>query len=195
VLDTFSRKSIEEELVHCADGARSEVLRRYPTEFKATSPSQEECQRETVDAKGRRVTWAMRLGTEMHEVALACTAKNLDRLRRGGFSLEPCYSFDKKTGETTFMSCETVQGLLEEGCGDELRGTLRPDVVIHTGDPTQALDVYDFKFPCVHDGKEQPGWRKYPKTSPHYGCTQYEMYREALRVEPGLVAPRWGVIR
>ncbi|QRK10355.1 hypothetical protein JQX13_09825 [Archangium violaceum] len=31
----------------------------------------------TVDAKGRGVTWAMRLGLEMHEVAMTCAGMKL----------------------------------------------------------------------------------------------------------------------
>lgn len=50
----------------------SEVLLRYPTAFRGPSPDANECNQWTVDAQGRSVTWAMRLGTEMHEVARQC---------------------------------------------------------------------------------------------------------------------------
>lgn len=193
VLQPEVRENIEEELERCADLARSEVLLRYPTEFKDPSPSDAECRRETVDAKGRRVTWAMRLGTEMHQVALDCTRAVLDRLRHGGFSLDPCYRYDKQTGKTTYVSCEEVKDLLARGCGDELRGTLRPDVVLHSGNPLAVQAVYDFKFPCMNNSKRKSGWRNYTDTSPHAGCNQGDMYQEALKIEPTLISPRWGI--
>ncbi len=193
VLQETTREDIEEELERCANMARSEVLLRYPTEFKDKMPSDAECRSWTVDGKGRRATWAMRLGMEMHEVALECATEVLNRLRQGGFSLDPCYRYNKQTRETAFVSCEEVKDLLEKGCGDELSGTLRPDIVFHRGHPLQVQAVYDFKFPCVHDSENPPGWRRYPETSPHHGCTQDEMYEAALGVKPRRVAPRWGV--
>ncbi|WP_375772190.1 hypothetical protein NR798_15315 [Archangium gephyra] len=195
VLHETTRKDIEEELERCADLARSEVLLRYPTEFKDQSPSDAECMNWTVDGKGRRVTWSMRLGAEMHEVAMECTRQVLSRLRQGGFSLDPCYRYDKQAGTTTFVSCEEVKDLLDRGCGDELRGTIRPDVVLHSGSPLDVQAIYDFKFPCMNDRKESADkWRKYPKTSPHHGCTQGEVYEDALRVTPQTITPRWGIL-
>jgi hypothetical protein len=191
-LSQTARENIEEELERCAESARSEVLLRYPTEFKKQSPSNAECNKWTVDAKGRSVTWAMRLGSEMHEVALECTGRVLSRLRRGGFSLDPCYRYDKQTKKRTFVSCQEVKDLLDKGCGDELRGTLRPDVVLHSGDPLDIQAVYDFKFPCVNSDKE-PKWRDYSEASPHHGCNQGEMYEEALGVKPVRIFPRWGI--
>lgn len=195
VLQETARENIEEELERCADLARSEVLLRYPTEFKGQSPSDAECRGLTVDGKGRRVTWAMRLGTEMHEVAMECTRKVLSRLRQGGFSLDPCYRYDIQTGVTTFVSCEEVKDLLARGCGDELRGTIRPDVVLHSGNPLDVQAIYDFKFPCVNARKEAPDqWRKYTETSPHRGCTQDQVYKDALEVTPQAITPRWGLL-
>ncbi|WP_147332833.1 hypothetical protein [Archangium gephyra] len=194
VLTETTRKELSEELERCANLARSEVLLRYPTQFKDPSPSDAECKQWTEDRKGRRVTWAMRLGTEMHTVALDCATDILNRVRRGGFSLDPCYRYDKKTGKTTFVSCEEVKDLLERGCGDELVGTLRPDVVLHSGNPLDIQAVFDFKFPCVNDNKEAPRWRDYPDTSPHHGCNQGQVYTDALKVEPVLIFPRWGVL-
>ncbi|WNG56185.1 hypothetical protein F0U59_16495 [Archangium gephyra] len=195
VLTETARENIEEELEDCVDLARSEVLLRYPTEFKDKSPSDDECRSWTVDGKGRRVTWAMRLGTEMHEVAMECTKNVLSRLRQGGFSLDPCYRYDKQTGETTFVSCEEVKDLLDRGCGDELRGTIRPDVVLHSDSPLDVQAVYDFKFACVNNRKEAPDqWREYPDTSPHHGCSQGDVYQQALRVRPRTIIPRWGIL-
>ncbi|WP_152622710.1 hypothetical protein [Archangium violaceum] len=194
VLTETAQENIEEELEDCADLARSEVLTRYPTQFKGQSPSDAECMQWTEDNNGRRVTWAMRLGTEMHAVAIECATSVLNRLRQGGFSLDPCYRYNIKTGKTTFVSCEEVKDLLGRGCGDELIGTFRPDVVLHSGNPLDVQAVYDFKFPCVHDGKTTPRWRDYPETSPHHGCNQGELYEKALKVEPVPIFPRWGIV-
>lgn len=192
-LTETTRKNIQEELTQCANSARSDVLLRYPTEFKNRSPSDAECKSWTVDRLGRRVTWAMRLGSEMHEEALACVGQVLGRLRKGGFSLDPCYRYDKQTGKRTFVSCQEVKDLLDRGCGDELLGTIRPDVVLHSGDPLDIQAVFDFKFPCVNSDKK-PEWRRYPETSPHHGCNQGEVYQLALDVEPVIIFPRWGIL-
>lgn len=193
VLTQTARKNIQEELTQCANSARSDVLLRYPTEFKNQRPSDAECRSWTVDRLGRRVTWAMRLGSEMHEEALACVGRVLGRLRKGGFSLDPCYRYDKQTKKRTFVSCQEVKDLLDRGCGDELLGTIRPDVVLHSGDPLDIQAVFDFKFRCVNSA-EPPKWRVYPETSPHHGCNQGEVYQDALGVEPVIIFPRWGIL-
>ncbi|WP_257455106.1 hypothetical protein [Archangium lipolyticum] len=197
VLDKTLEEHIQEELVDCANLARSEVLIRHRAQFVDPTPSDAECRQWTTDAQGRRVTWAMRLGSEMHEVALQCAQGKLNGLRPGGFSLEPCYRHDLRTGQTTFISCEQVEELLANGCSSELKGTIRPDVVIHTGNPLQALAVFDFKFPCVNkDGDKSSEWREYPEGHPCHGLmNQGQLYKKALGPEPVRVAPRWGILR
>lgn len=74
-----------------------------------------------------------------------------------------------------------------------MQGTIKPDIVIHEGDPLQVLATYDFKFPCVNLD-EMPGWRKYPAGSPYEGNYQNQVYQEALSVEPYRVAPYLGVM-
>lgn len=192
-VDEQLRGNIKEKLEDCADLARSEVLIRHRKEFKNPSPSADECRQMTKDAQGRRVTWAMRLGAEMHAVALQCSETELNKLRPGGFSLEPCYRYDKSTGQTTFISCEKVQELLESGCSNELIGTLSPDVVIHRGNPLNADDVFDFKFPCVSSNSPSP-WRQYPPGHPCYPFDQAEMYQKALGPNPQPIFPRWGIL-
>jgi hypothetical protein len=192
-VDEKLRGDITEKLEDCADLARSEVLIRHRKEFKNPTPSDEECRQMTKDAQGRRVTWAMRLGAEMHAVARQCSETELNKLRPGGFSLEPCYRYDKSTGQTTFISCAEVQELLESGCSSELIGTLRPDVVIHRGNPLNADDVFDFKFPCVNSD-DPIKWRKYPESHPCYPYNQGQMYQKALGPEPKPIIPRWGAL-
>ncbi|HZH13435.1 MAG TPA: hypothetical protein VE057_03635 [Archangium sp.] len=192
-LDEKLQGSITEKLEDCADLARSEVLIRHRKEFEDPSPSDDECRQMTKDSQGRRVTWAMRLGAEMHEVALQCAETELNKLRPGGFSLEPCYRYDKTTGQTTFISCEKVQELLDDGCSSELIGTLRPDIVIHSGNPLNAQAVFDFKFPCVNSNK-RPKWREYPEGHPCYPYNQGQMYEKALGPKPQPILPRWGAL-
>lgn len=194
VLDDAMRASIDEALKECANDARSTVLLRYQGRFKAMSPTADECMEQVRDGTGRRVTWAMFLGTEMHKVALKCAEESLNRLRPGGFSLEPRYRFDLETGAKRVVSPEEERALEQSGNSGELKGTLKPDVVLHSGNPLDVEDIYDFKFPCV-SRDEPPPWHSYPAGHPYERSNQGQMYREALGVSPSRVAPRLGVIR
>ena len=136
----------------------------------------------------------MQLGIEMHEEALSCAEERLGKLRPGGFSREQRYRYDPRTGRWKLVSREERQALEESGNSGELLGTLVPDLVIHTGDPLQAQEVYDFKFPCV-DIDRSPEWGKYPPGHPYADSTQGDMYQLLFGLKPALVAPRWGVIR
>jgi hypothetical protein len=193
-LDDLARKSIEEALMHCADMARSEVLLRYPKTFAGPTPNVDECKQRTVDAQGRSVTWAMRLGTEMHEVSSQCAQEELSRLRPGGFSLEQRYRYDSRTRSWKQVSLEEERALIASGNAGELRGTLKPDVVIHSGVPVNAQAVYDFKFPCANTDRA-PEWDRYPENHPYEGSNQRDMYMEALGPEPARIVPRLGVVR
>jgi hypothetical protein len=194
VLDEVTHSSIEEALKECADDARSTVLLRYQGRFKATSPSAEECLEQVKDATGRRVTWAMFLGTEMHKVALECAEERLNQLRPGGFSLEPRYRFDPDTGAKRVVSPEEERALEQSGNSGELKGTLKPDVVLHGGNPLDVEDIYDFKFPCLNID-ERPRWNRYPDGHPYQSFNQGEMYEMALERPPARVVPRQGVLR
>jgi hypothetical protein len=190
VLDDATKLSIQGALEQCAELARSEVLLRHNGAFAGPVPNAGECKKLTVDSTGRSVTWAVRLGLEMHEVALQCAEMRLRELRPGGFSLKPRYRYDRRTGQKSLVSAEEKDALLRQG-GEALKGTLEPDVVIHSGDPLQVQAVYDFKFRCVNtDGR--PGWRSYPEGHPHAGRSQGQMYRDALGPEPQIVTPRLG---
>lgn len=202
VLDNLTRLSIEQALSECADLARSEVLLRYASTFRASTPDASECGTFTVDANGQRVTWAMRLGTEMHQVASSCAGEKLGKLRPGGFSLEPRYRYDRGTGRWKYVSPEEEQTLADYGNLGELRGSLKPDVVLHSGNPIDLLAIYDFKFPCTMplDMKEVPDWPEYPEGHPYEGQSQGDMYRKLLGLNTvgrlvARIIPRWGVIR
>lgn len=194
VLDNEARISIEEALKYCADMARSEVLLRYPAAFKGPAPDAGECNQRTVDAQGRSVTWAMRLGMEMHEVARHCAEEELNKLRPGGFSLEQRYRYDMRTGSKRPISAAEERALVESGNQGELKGTLKPDVVIHSGLPLDVQAVYDFKFPCVNLD-EAPPWTEYAEGHPYSDYNQGQMYEMAFESPVARIMPRLGVIR
>jgi hypothetical protein len=193
-LDSATQTAIENALVRCANDARSDVLLRHEGQFRKAFPDADECRRMTVDSWGRKVTWSLRLGAEMHEDARKCAERVLDSLWPGGFSLEQIYRFDRRTGRKKLVSAEEERLLAETGNGGELAGSLRPDVVLHSGDPLQPQAVYDFKFPCV-DTDRLPPWSDYPSGHPYEDSTQGEMYEEAFGGNVARIAPRWGVIR
>lgn len=185
---------LEQALAECADLARSTVLLEL---LNGKSPTAEQCRAEVErDAKGRPVTLAMKLGTGMHKVARECAQARLEKLRPGRFSLEPRYLYDSTTKKGRLISREKEQSLLKNGPLSELRGSLVPDVVIHSGDPRQALAVYDFKFPCANT-EDITRWSNYSPDSPYSGLTQEQAYQRALDLaEPPLrIQPRYGVIR
>jgi len=175
-LEVLDRELIEAALIECADLARSDVLLRHRRDFAGPSPSREECHQQVKDAAGRRVSRAMQLGTEMHQVALQCAKERLGQLRPGGFSLEPTYRYDSRSGQTKYL------------------GTIAPDVVIHTGNPLHVQAVYDFKFPCFHLD-DMPHWNTYPPGHPHHRIAQGHLYEAALSAPAARVAPRIGVQR
>ncbi|OJH34425.1 hypothetical protein BON30_43670 [Cystobacter ferrugineus] len=161
--DTVQFKKLQEELdrvmEECVDLADRTIDSRRPKgEILDSVRCNEEVGR---DANGKRVTRAMQLGNEKHQEASNCVKEKLSKLIEGQFSIEQRYRYDQSTGKLRRVSTEEEQRLIRQGRKHELKGTLKPDVVIHSGDPTQARLVYDFKFPCVND--KPPTWRVYEK--------------------------------
>ena len=194
VLDEVTQVRIENVLKECAKEARLEALVRR---MKGRSPTAEECL-EVVEtnARGESVTLAMKLGEEMHLLAQACAEEKLGELIPGRFSLEQRYRFDPRTGQTTLVTREEEAGLLKRGLGRELLGTLKPDVVIHLGNPLLAQAVYDFKFPCASSGRDT-SWRTYPEGRPHGSRTQKALYEKALKLPAKYIQrilPHWGAL-
>jgi hypothetical protein len=185
-LNEAHRKAIEQRLTECANMAREQVLRQH---MGGRSPTLEECH-EKKEFGGRVRTRAMFLGEEMHKVALQCAGQELSALRPGGFSLEPRYRYNKQTRQRELISPEQEEALLEEGCYSELRGTIKPDVVIHAGNPLLPLAVYDFKFPCVISKND--GWCRYTQ-GPHTGRRQDRVYEDVLGVVARAIRPWLGV--
>jgi hypothetical protein len=193
VLEETVRQSIEEALSDCADLARSEVLLRHEGRFERLSPNTEEC-RQMTQNKGRKMSWAQRLGEEMHEVAKECVDRDLGAKRKGGYSLEPRYRItNPETGEKKLVSAEEEDALVKSGNTGELTGTLKPDVVIHEGDPLKAQAVYDFKFPCVNTDRA-PDWSRYPEGHPFESETQRTVYQKYIAPWVARIIPRLGVV-
>jgi hypothetical protein len=190
VLEAATAALIERKLARCAEEARSKVLTER---LEGRSPTAQECNALVDDGPGKRITLAMQLGCAMHEVALRCAREELNRLRPGGFSLEQRYRYTREPRKLETVSEEEARALLRRGCGDELIGTLVPDVVIHDGDPLEVLAIYDFKFPCANSDRP-PRWREYNPGHPYHPSSQGEIYREALGAEVRRVVPRLGVI-
>ncbi|NMO14868.1 hypothetical protein HPC49_06130 [Pyxidicoccus fallax] len=194
VLTEVERDLIEQALVECAEAARSEVILAI---LDGVPPTEEKCREEAErDKKNQPVSWARKLGTEMHKVARECAQRKLSELRPGGFSLEPRYRYDPDTEKWEFIDEKEVRSLLEQGRGGELKGSIAPDVVIHTGDPNRVFAIYDFKFPCVNTDERAP-WRRYPPDPPYNGRNQQRLYQDALRPthRPASIQPRIGVVR
>ena len=192
-LEETEKQAIERALSECADMARSTVLLRHAGEFPQLTPTAEDCNRLVANAKRKGTTWAMQLGIEMHEEALACAEVQLGKSRPGGFSREQRYRYDSRTERWKTVSRQEERALEESGNRGELRGTLVPDIVIHTGDPLRALGVYDFKFPCVNTSKP-PEWDDYPSGHPYDGVSQGRMYQVLFDIEPLKVVPRLGIV-
>ncbi len=193
-LDETAKNSIEAELTKCADMARSEVLLRHEGDFKELTPNADECNQPPKNAKRKDVTWAMQLGIEMHEEARQCVEAALNKLRPGGFSLEQRYLYDRRTGRKKLVSTKEERLLEETGNIGELKGSLKPDVVIHSGDPLNVQAVYDFKFPC-NNTDQPPEWSEYPEGHPYHRSSQGDMYEEVFEVPAARVVPRLGIIR
>lgn len=189
------QNSIEEKLEKCADQARAEVLDRHRGRFKKETPDSDECRQETQSGTGRKVTWAQRLGEEMHAAARDCADAELMALRKGRYSLEQRYRIiDLATGEKRLVTAAEEEALVNSGNAGELKGTVKPDVVIHEGDPLNAQAAYDFKFPCGEKGKP-PEWSRYPKDHPFARQTQQDVYEKYIAPFVARVIPWLGVVQ
>ncbi|MFP2899511.1 hypothetical protein ACLEQD_24425, partial [Corallococcus sp. 4LFB] len=74
----------------------------------------------------------------------------------------------------------------------ELRGTLKPDLVLHADrNLLKAALTLDFKFPCPDTN--QPQWTQYGPSSPYFGRDQGRVYKAALGGQVLLISPRFGV--
>lgn len=147
----------------------------------------EQCAEEVgKDEDGKSVTRAMALGKEKHAEAFDCIKGKLEKFLPGYFLIEQRYRYDRARGRVKPMSKEEVERLIKEGRKAEFTGTVEPDLVIHSGDPTRVRFVYDFKFPCTKDTPAT--WNIY-RRGPYRDETQGHIYEKAFGVHPARVTP------
>ncbi|MCY1040145.1 hypothetical protein OV208_02340 [Corallococcus sp. bb12-1] len=183
---------LEERLAACAAHADEQGNSLF---FNKRSPTREEC-RERVDWDecGRPITRAMRLGQQKHVLALECAREVLDELWPAPYSIEQRYRFYLNAGFVETISPEKEASIIARGCTEELRGTIKPDLVLHADrNLLKAALTLDFKFPCPEDNP--PQWTTYGKNSVHFGKNQGNLYHEALGGEAMLISPKEGVTR
>jgi hypothetical protein len=188
VLSEKTLEAVEKALLECAAVANESVNHRV----FGGSPTWAQCVEVlSRDSRGRPFTRAMQLGKEKHTEAVDCVKERLSRFLMGRYSVEQRYRRDPETRRLELISPEEYGKLLRENQGQDLKGTLVPDVVIHSGEPLKARRVYDFKFPCLRENP--PRWGIYEKGHPYQDMTQGMVYQEvfgsAIRVTP------WEIIR
>ncbi|GMU10372.1 hypothetical protein ASNO1_66260 [Corallococcus caeni] len=187
LLDAALKQKVRKALEECADNARKEVI---VANFGPRSPTPQECNEQIRDAQGRTLTRAIKLGNDMHRFAFQCAREKLNQLSPGGFSLEPTYLYDVDSGKVKWLSPAEVARIRQRGNLGELKGSLVPDVVLHSGDPAWVQAVYDFKFPCA-DITYRAAWRNYPSEHPYSGSNQGAMYRKAFNVDEVMLIQPW----
>ncbi|RKG79584.1 hypothetical protein D7W79_10075 [Corallococcus exercitus] len=181
---------LADRLVQCARQAERLGNARF---FLDRPPTRQECG-EVVekDACGKPVTRAMRLGKQKHVLALQCVDQVLKELWPAPFSIEQRYRYYPHARMVEAVSKKEEARLIAEGCTEELRGTLKPDVVLHADrNLLKGSIILDFKFPCPVENT--PRWTVYGGNSIYVGSSQQHVYQEALGGEALLISPRIGI--
>lgn len=181
---------LDQIMEECVDRAEQTINRRRLGRKSLTAA---ECN-EVVDrdANGAPVTRAMELGNEKHMESFKCIEEKLGGLIPQHLLIEQRYRFDRARRRVKPMSKKEVERLVRLGQKGELKGSVEPDVVIHSGNPAQARFVYEFKFPCTEGASTS--WTTYSR-GPYKGLTQQLVYWDAFGVKPSLVKPGKGVLR
>jgi hypothetical protein len=191
-LDAEQQQAVESALKECAEFARSEVLMRF---HGGQSPTPAQCREKVRNARGATVSRDIWLGDEMHAVALACAQEKLAPLIPGRFSIEPTYRRNPGTSDYTPLGEEEVELLKQPPFLYELKGSLVPDVVIHSGNPLRVHRIYDFKFFCALSDV-MPDWRGVVENGAPTKQTQQTVYMDAFNLPKDRVLrvmPRWGI--
>ncbi|MCY1034098.1 hypothetical protein OV207_21775 [Corallococcus sp. BB11-1] len=188
VMDEAAWARVRQIVEKCANEADWEVNDQY---LAGKTPTQEQCQEKLGEtASGQTITRGMKLGQLKHEAAARCVQARLSVERPGGFSLDQRYRYDFNTKALELISAVTEQELIKSGRTGALRGTLVPDVVIHSGNPLRAELVFDFKFPCPVGGESR--WHRYPEGHPFENYNQGQAYELALQAPAFRVSPILG---
>ncbi|WP_233582570.1 hypothetical protein [Corallococcus sp. CA053C] len=182
---------LEQRLVECAVRAERRGNALF---FHDRPPTRAECS-EVVeqDACGKPVTRAMQLGRRKHVLALECAREVLEALWPAPFSIEQRYRYYPHAKVVETISREKEARLIAEDCTGELRGTIKPDLVLHADrNLLKAALILDFKFPCPETNQAE--WTKYGRNSVYFGQKQGDLYREALDGRALMISPREGVV-
>ncbi|WP_186001942.1 hypothetical protein [Corallococcus sp. Z5C101001] len=181
---------LEERLAACAVQAERLGNARF---FRDRPPTRQECG-EVVehDACGNPITRAMHLGKQKHVLALQCAEEALKALWPAPFSIEQRYRYYPNARMVETVSRREEARLIADGCTDELRGTIKPDLVLHADrDLLKAALILDFKFPCPQTNVAR--WTEYGSNSAYANESQRVIYERALGGRAMLVSPRTGV--
>lgn len=183
---------LEKQLAACAVQAEQVGNARF---FHDRPPTRQECG-EIVekDRCGNPVTRAMQLGKQKHVLALQCAEGVLKKLWPAPFSIEQRYRYYPYARMVESISKEKEARLIADGCTDELRGTIKPDIVLHENRSLLLKSVLtlDFKFPCP--GSNLPQWTRYGSNSPFADDLQGEVYEKALGGPAMLISPAKGIM-
>ncbi|MFP2903377.1 hypothetical protein ACLEQD_45005, partial [Corallococcus sp. 4LFB] len=121
--------ALEQQLAACAVQAEHLGNARY---FQGRPPTRQECAEVVeTDRCGKPVTRAQFLGRQKHVLALQCAEEVLKALWPAPFSIEQRYRFYPNARMVETVSKKEEARLIAEGCTEELRGTLKPDLVLH----------------------------------------------------------------
>ncbi|HEX5747316.1 MAG TPA: hypothetical protein VFZ09_13820 [Archangium sp.] len=177
---------LQESLAECARMAEHRVNSDH---FGDRPPTREECGEELeVDGCAEPITRAMLLGRQKHDLALACARDVLTRLWPAPFSIEQRYRYYRASKIVATISREKEQQLIEQRCTEDLWGSIKPDIVLHSDyNLLQAAIIIDLKFPCPPS--KPPTWRRYGPKSAYPNSTQGEVYKKALGGEVVLLTP------
>ncbi|MCP3057405.1 hypothetical protein LXT21_01290 [Myxococcus sp. K38C18041901] len=186
-----SVNELEERLMDCAIQAERQINTRF---FGGRPPTRNEClETVEVDACGKSVTRAMRLGQQKHALALKCAREVLDALWPAPFSIEQRYRYYPQARILETIGPDEEARLLGQGCGHELWRTIKPDIVLHgSHDLLKSALTLDFKFPCPNTNQAQ--WTRYGASSAYAGKGQDEIYTAALGGKAVIISPREGVV-
>ncbi|RKH52748.1 hypothetical protein D7Y23_05545 [Corallococcus sp. AB050B] len=189
--DHHDADELEKQLAACAVQAEHLGNARY---FQDRPPTRQECG-EVVeqDRCGNPVTRAMFLGRQKHVLALQCAEQVLKKLWPAPFSIEQRYRYYPNARMVESISKDKEARLLANGCTDELRGTIKPDIVLHKDRSLLLKSVLtlDFKFPCPDTN--EPQWTRYGRSSPYADQTQRDIYEQALGGRAFLISPPRGM--
>jgi hypothetical protein len=184
VLSEKTLEAVGEALRECAAQVNASVNQR----LFGGDPTPAQCD-EIVEwtADGQGVTQAMKLGTYKHAEVIPCIRERLGRMIPERFSVEQRYRRDPLTLQLELITPEQRDAWLKARQSQELKGSVAPDVLLHSGDSLKAQALFDLKFPCLRN--TPPVWNRY-KEGPHRGRTQGEVYLDFFGVKPRRVTPR-----